>query len=237
MADWTPKADGKLGELPDILEPLDAVQGLRQRPHRPDAATRPGPTATAPATTPARCPRSSPAARPRKTHGADIRVGISADQPSPTRSATRPGSRRSNSASSAAGNAGNCDSRLLAAPTRHNLSWRGESTPNAKEVDPKAVFERLFGGERPEGTGRGPRQARTLQQERPRLRPRGREGPDQDARHRRPEEARRVPDERPRGRAADREGAAGDASEPGRRSRTWPAPTGDPDGAARSTSG
>jgi hypothetical protein len=27
------------------------------------------------------------------------------------------------------------------------LSWRGESTPNAKEVNPKAVFDRLFGGD------------------------------------------------------------------------------------------
>ncbi|HJZ60388.1 MAG TPA: DUF1552 domain-containing protein, partial [Gemmataceae bacterium] len=30
-----------------------------------------------------------------------------------------------------------------------NLSWRGESTPAAKEIDPRLVFERLFGGPNP----------------------------------------------------------------------------------------
>jgi hypothetical protein len=40
--------------------------------------------------------------------------------------------------------AGNCDSGYSCAYSS-NLSWRGESTPNAKETDPKAVFDRLFG--------------------------------------------------------------------------------------------
>ncbi|MBY0458439.1 MAG: DUF1552 domain-containing protein, partial [Gemmataceae bacterium] len=40
--------------------------------------------------------------------------------------------------------AGNCDSGYSCAYSS-NLSWRAESTPNAKECDPKAVFDRLFG--------------------------------------------------------------------------------------------
>src|SRR5439155_21012099 len=44
--------------------------------------------------------------------------------------------------------AGNCDSGYSCAYSS-NLSWRGESTPNAKETDPKQVFERLFGNGKP----------------------------------------------------------------------------------------
>jgi hypothetical protein len=45
-------------------------------------------------------------------------------------------------------NAGNCDSGYSCAYSA-NLSWRGEATPNAKETDPKLVFDRLFGGNDP----------------------------------------------------------------------------------------
>jgi hypothetical protein len=44
--------------------------------------------------------------------------------------------------------AGNCDSGYSCAYS-NNLSWRAESTPNAKEIDPKAVFDRLFSGTDP----------------------------------------------------------------------------------------
>src|SRR5262249_21342800 len=40
-------------------------------------------------------------------------------------------------------NAGNCDSGYSCAYSA-NLSWRTESTPMSKEIDPRLVFERLF---------------------------------------------------------------------------------------------
>ena len=40
--------------------------------------------------------------------------------------------------------AGNCDSGYSCAYSA-NVSWRSESTPNAKEINPRLVFERLFG--------------------------------------------------------------------------------------------
>jgi hypothetical protein len=40
--------------------------------------------------------------------------------------------------------AGNCDSGYSCAYSS-NLSWRSELTPNAKEINPRLVFERLFG--------------------------------------------------------------------------------------------
>ncbi|MGL6074727.1 MAG: DUF1552 domain-containing protein [Fimbriiglobus sp.] len=83
--------------------------------------------------------------QPRKTHGADIRVGKSADQhiADAIGDATRFASLELGIERGA--QAGNCDSGYSCAYSS-NLSWRGEATPNAKEVDPKLVFERLFGG-------------------------------------------------------------------------------------------
>jgi hypothetical protein len=86
--------------------------------------------------------------QPRKTHGADIKVGMSADQHVanvigdktrfPSLELGIEGGRQ----------AGNCDSGYSCAYSS-NLSWRGESTPNAKEVDPKHAFDRLFSGSDP----------------------------------------------------------------------------------------
>src|SRR5690606_21422065 len=50
--------------------------------------------------------------------------------------------------------AGNCDSGYSCAYSS-NLSWRSATTPNAKEVDPKQVFERLFGGGDPKEAAAG----------------------------------------------------------------------------------
>jgi Protein of unknown function (DUF1552) len=86
--------------------------------------------------------------QPRKTAGADIRIGISADQhiANAIGDLTRLpslelGIERGQMA-------GGCDSGYSCAYSS-NLSWRSETTPNAKEVDPKLVFERLFGGNDP----------------------------------------------------------------------------------------
>src|SRR5438067_11707204 len=147
MAEWTPKGEGKLGELPEVLKPLDALKehvnvltGLALDKARPNG-DGPGDHARA-------MSAFLTGRQPRKTHGADIRVGMSADQhvAAVVGDSTRfpslelgiePGRQ-----------AGNCDSGYSCAYSS-NLSWRGESTPNAKEVDPKLVFDRLFGGNDP----------------------------------------------------------------------------------------
>jgi Protein of unknown function (DUF1552) len=87
----------------------------------------------------------------RKTHGADIRIGKSADQhlADAIGDATRFASLELGIERGA--QAGNCDSGYSCAYSS-NLSWRGEATPNAKEVDPKLVFERLFGSNDPKDT-------------------------------------------------------------------------------------
>ncbi|MSR32002.1 MAG: DUF1552 domain-containing protein [Gemmataceae bacterium] len=79
----------------------------------------------------------------RKTHGADLRIGVSADQVVAQKvgGATRFSSLELGIDKGM--NAGNCDSGYSCAYS-NNLSWRSESTPMAKENDPRQVFERLF---------------------------------------------------------------------------------------------
>ena len=83
-------------------------------------------------------------ARARKTAGADIHLGVSADQVVakaigdqtrlPSLELSCDGVRRS----------GNCDSGYACA-YQYNFSWSDERTPIAPENNPRLVFERLFG--------------------------------------------------------------------------------------------
>jgi hypothetical protein len=83
-------------------------------------------------------------AHPVKTSGADIRVGMSVDQVAAefvghyTRlPSLEVGIERGRQA-------GNCDSGYSCAYS-NNISWKTPTTPMAKEVDPRLVYERLFG--------------------------------------------------------------------------------------------
>jgi len=81
---------------------------------------------------------------PKKTEGADIHAGISADQ-----IAAREFGQKTQIASmelglEAAGLAGGCDSGYSCAYT-NTVSWRSPTTPNPVETNPRAVFERMFG--------------------------------------------------------------------------------------------
>lgn len=147
MAHWTPKSEGKLTDLPEVLAPLEKLKddvnvltGLALDKAR---ANGDGPGDHARAMSAFLTGR-----QPRKTHGADIRVGMSADQHVASVVGEHTRFPSLELGIERGGNTGNCDSGYSCAYS-HNLSWRGESTPNAKEVDPKAVFDRLFGGNDP----------------------------------------------------------------------------------------
>jgi hypothetical protein len=83
-------------------------------------------------------------AHPVKTAGADIKVGVSVDQMAaqavgdqtkfPSLELTCEDGRL----------VGNCDSGYSCAYS-NSISWRTPSTPNPAEINPRAVFERLFG--------------------------------------------------------------------------------------------
>ncbi|MDP7379678.1 MAG: DUF1552 domain-containing protein, partial [Pirellulaceae bacterium] len=92
--------------------------------------------------------------QPRKTAGSNIRSGISVDQ-----AAAQAVGRATKFASIELGcergrGAGNCDSGYSCAYSS-NIAWAGESTPVGKETNPRAVFERLFGGDSPAQVEKG----------------------------------------------------------------------------------
>ena len=63
---------------------------------------------------------------------------------SPTRSAARRASHRSKSAWKTRRQAGDCDSGYSCAYT-NNLAWKSETVPLPPTLDPRDLFERLFG--------------------------------------------------------------------------------------------
>ena len=145
MPDWTPREAGADFELPALLEPLRSVRedllvlsGLaldKARAHGDGGGDH------------ARAMASFlTGTHPRKTGGADLRAGISVDQ-----LAARAVGQATRFASLEVGceggrDSGQCDHGYSCA-YQVNLSWRGESAPAAKEVDPRLVFERLFAGQ------------------------------------------------------------------------------------------
>jgi hypothetical protein len=144
MPEWTPAADGAGFELPRILEPLANLRqnvvvftGLSQINGRA-LGDGPGDHARAAST-------FLTGVHPRKTAGADIQVGISVDQV-----AAQFVGNQTRFASLELGLehgrlVGNCDSGYSCAYS-NSVSGRTPSQPNPPEVNPRLVFERLFGG-------------------------------------------------------------------------------------------
>ncbi|MBX3111927.1 MAG: DUF1552 domain-containing protein [Fimbriimonadaceae bacterium] len=142
MDKWTPAAAGKL-EITPILEPLrelrgslNVISGLAQN-NAAALGDGPGDHARSTATwlTGVHC---------KKTAGADIHNGISADQ---VAAQAIGGNTRFPSLEigcERSGLNGDCDSGYSCAYSS-NISWRSATTPVAKEVNPRQVFERLFG--------------------------------------------------------------------------------------------
>jgi hypothetical protein len=146
MENWTPKSLGTSFDLPATLQPLSpfksqfsVLSGLAHVQARGlgDGA---GDHARANA-----CFLTG--VHPRKTAGADIHVGISADQVAALQIGknTRLPSLEL-SCEPTLRQAGACDSGYACA-YQHNISWRNENTPMPPMGDPRIVFERLFSNE------------------------------------------------------------------------------------------
>jgi hypothetical protein len=142
MPDWTPSAVGGDFELPYILEPLKPVKdhllvlsGLAQDHGRANG-DGPGDHARA-------LSSFLTGQQARKTHGADIKVGVSVDQVAARKVGQRTKFPSLELGCDRGSQAGNCDSGYSCSYST-NISWRTESTPQAKEIDPKLAFERLF---------------------------------------------------------------------------------------------
>jgi len=143
MPEWTPQTEGADFELSRILAPLaphrknvHVLSNLAQNTGRP-LGDADGDHARASAT-------YLTGVHPRKTAGSGICAGVSADQVAAAHigAATRLPSLELACEESRL--VGNCDSGYSCAYS-NTLSWRTPSTPLPPDVNPRVVFERLFG--------------------------------------------------------------------------------------------
>ena len=143
VPEWTVKGEGADWQLSPTLEPLAKVKdqvcvmtGLMQ-----DNARHKGDGAGDHA-------RSSAAfltgAHPVKTSGVDIKVGQSVDQVAADKVGKLTKLPSIELGTEGGRNAGQCDSGYSCAYS-NNISWKTATTPMAKEINPRLVFERLFG--------------------------------------------------------------------------------------------
>lgn len=145
MEDWTPQAEGTNYQIPKTLEPIaefrsqfNLLSGLTL-----DGAHAHGDGGGDHA-------RSAAAfltgAHPRKTEGADIQNGVSVDQVAAEQLGEQTRFASLELGLVAGAQSGNCDSGYSCAYSS-NISWRTPTSPIAKEVDPGALFDRLFAGD------------------------------------------------------------------------------------------
>ena len=143
MDQWRPEGFGKDFQFNEAMKPLEEfrndlqiLKGFAQRNGNPgrDGA---GDHARANAT-------FLTGARPYHTSGADLRLGVSADQLAARFLARE--TRLSSLELSCEGirNTGSCDAGYSCA-YQYNLSWRSEHQPMTPESNPRAVFERIYG--------------------------------------------------------------------------------------------
>ncbi len=83
-------------------------------------------------------------AHPKKTDGADIRNGISVDQVAADRIGHLTKLKSLELGTEGSSTGGKCDSGYSCLYTS-NISWRTDTSPLSKEVNPASVFERMFG--------------------------------------------------------------------------------------------
>ncbi|MSU59217.1 MAG: DUF1552 domain-containing protein [Pedosphaera sp.] len=150
MADWTPKSVGADFDLPLILEPLaghrkhlTVITGLA---HQQAYALGDGGGDHARATA-----AYLTGCHPKKTAGADLRLGISADQIAAGRIGRQTRLPSLELSCDSGKRTGACDTGYSCA-YQFNLAWKSATQPVNPEVDPRAVFERLFGSNDPEET-------------------------------------------------------------------------------------
>jgi hypothetical protein len=145
MEAWTPAGTGKAFECSRIMAPLSAYRDrllvLSGLEHENANALGDGPGDHARA---AACYLTG--VHPRKTAGADIQNGISVDQIAATHLASQTRLASIELGCEDTRIVGNCDSGYSCAYT-NSISWRGPTTPQPPETNPRAVFERLFGAD------------------------------------------------------------------------------------------
>jgi hypothetical protein len=145
MRHWTPPQAGALGALDGILAPMNAIKdeilvlsNLTTHWGRP-LQDGPGDHGRA-------LGSYMTGAQVYKTAGADLKLGISADQIAADQIGRDTRLPSLEVGLEEARQAGNCDSGYSCAYT-YNLAWRTETLPLPPISDPRVLFERLFGAD------------------------------------------------------------------------------------------
>lgn len=143
--EWLPKGEGANYTFSKLLAPLEKV--------RADINILSGLTldnARAKGDGPGDHARSAAAfltgAHPNKTSGRDIRLGVSIDQVAANQIGNRTKLPSLELGLDKGQIAGECDSGYSCAYVS-NISWRSETSPMPKEIDPRSLFDRLFGAD------------------------------------------------------------------------------------------
>jgi hypothetical protein len=148
MPDWTPSSEGRDFKVPWTLEPLSGLRGqwsvLSGLAHKKANANGDGGGDHARAMT-----TFLTGAQARKTSGADIHAGVSADQIAARAIGKRTRLPSLEIGAEAGGQSGSCDSGYSCAYSS-TIAWRSETQPVPKETDPRLIFERLFENGRPD---------------------------------------------------------------------------------------
>lgn len=143
MNKWTPSTTGADYALTPILQPLAAFKGkfnvLSGINNYPASAQGDG------AGDHARGTASFATAVHVNKSATDIRCGVSVDQLAAQMAGDKTLYRSLELGIEAGPDAGSCDSGYSCSYS-HNISWADETTPVSKEIDPAAVFDRLFSG-------------------------------------------------------------------------------------------
>jgi hypothetical protein len=143
MKDWTPASAGPNWELTPILRPLaphrDRMLLLSGLSHHNGRALGDGPGDHARAAA-----SFLTGVHPKKTEGADIHNGVSVDQVAAQAIGSQTKFPSLELGLEAGGMVGNCDSGYSCAYS-NSIAWRSPTSPLPPEVNPRAVFERLFG--------------------------------------------------------------------------------------------
>ena len=141
MKSWTPAVDGAGFEFPRILKSLEpfredllVVTGLA---HRTGASKEAGDHARAGGT-------YLTGVHPKRTTGADIEVGISVDQVAAQALGQKTRLASLELGCEATRMVGSCDAGYSCA-YQNSLAWRTPSMPMPPEINPRLVFERLYG--------------------------------------------------------------------------------------------
>ena len=141
MPDWTPKTEGPLDELSPILQPLEPIKS--------EILAISGLALTTVAASggighPCTVGQFLTGTYPKRTVNKDVRAGISADQVAAQAIGHRTRFPSLELGCVPSKYTGDCGSGFSYIYTTH-ISWRTPTSPLPKEINPRAVFDRLFG--------------------------------------------------------------------------------------------